>query len=496
MNSASKRDVLVGLAALGLSGVGSGTAHAAQSAAPSKSIVLSGANVLYEVVARPTQILDPQGELLGEMFSFSYLGRAGGGSQRPVLFIYNGGPGSSSVWLHLGVFGPKSLVLDAEVNPSPAPPYRLRPNPDCLLDIADLVFVDPVGTGFSRLAGKGGQDDFFGVDADAIAFARFIEAWLTEHDRWDSPKILVGESYGTQRSAVLTRMLMGGPTYGGALHAITIDGVVLLGTTLESPDHGDADRNAAVLLPNMAATAWYHQRIDRKGRSLEAFVEDAEHFANTTFVEGLFAGAWGAEADRRRLAEQLSGFVGLAPEALLASNFRLGGPAYAKMLLSETHLETGLYDSRYTLAATTAPEDPVGDDPAMAQYTPIFVGAWHDYLTRDLQIQRPQPYGAIQWAGVNSRWTRTRNGVADGQSFAVDLALACRRNPKLRIFVGSGYYDLVTPFADAELSLRTAGVPRERVELKRYASGHMIYLGGTAPAFARDLRRFVSEVAR
>ncbi|RYG47258.1 septum formation initiator, partial [bacterium] len=225
-------------------------------------VKVRGETIRYTALAGPTKMTNLGGDPIGEIFSFTYLKEGKPEARRPVMFVFNGGPGSSSIWLHMGVVGPRRVVLDREVDPSPVPPFRVEDNPDCLLDVADLVFIDPVGTGFSRILGKGRPEDFFGVDEDADSMAQFIERWLTKHGRWDSPKFLMGESYGSARAALLPRALMGGPTYTGQLRGITVDGIVLLGTTMESPANPvDEDERLARVsraLPSLAATAWYH----------------------------------------------------------------------------------------------------------------------------------------------------------------------------------------------------------------------------------------------
>jgi carboxypeptidase C (cathepsin A) len=452
--------------------------------------IFNGRSVRYRVQSGDTNLVDEHG-LIGSIFSFSYLKEGvTDPSSRPVTFIYNGGPGSSSVWLHLGVLGPKRVKLDRDVNPSTLPPYVLEANPDCLLDITDLVFIDPIGTGFSRIRGHGKPEDFYGVDRDAASIAQFISAWMTGNGRWNSPKYLVGESYGTIRSAVIMRMLMGGPAYGGVLNAISINGITLLGSVLEAGATEGGDQDYVYRLPNFAATAWYHGKIDKAGRTLETFVNEAEQFAETDYSHALFSGSRLSQDKRQSIAATLSSFTGISAEDILAANLRISNRIFAHNLLASANQDVGLYDSRYTLTrGTELAADEVGDDPAMARYTPAFNAAWHDYLLQDLGVRLNEPYETIVWKGVNAVWDYDRAGVPKSQSYAAEFAAAMRRNPELKILVASGYFDLVTPFMSAEYTLAQAGVPLDRVRFTRYASGHMVYVGGTASEFAADMRR-------
>jgi carboxypeptidase C (cathepsin A) len=420
------------------------------------------------------------------------------------MFVFNGGPGSSSVWLHMGVVGPRRVVLDQEVNPSNTAPFGLADNPNSLLDVADLVFIDPVGTGWSRVIGKGGTADFWGVDEDADTVAQFIELWLTEHRRWNSPKFLMGESYGSVRAAVLPRALMGGPLYVGLMRGITVNGIVLLGTTLNARDGsgsggepGDAELRQALGLPALADTAWHHQKIDRRGRGIEAFHQEVTSFARTDYAEALRKQKAGtlAPADRATLVTRLVAYTGL-PASTFETSLVVSSNVFQKRLLADQGLEVGAYDGRYTLPLSGSGNDPVADDPAMGRYSPGFVAAFHEMAAADLGVRMDRPYGSIVWKDLLPAWNWKRGGVPSGQSFAVDLAVAMRRSEKLRVLVASGYYDLVTTTAAAELAVEQANLPADRAMLRRYASGHMLYLGDTAGAFADDVRTLIREAIR
>ncbi len=458
------------------------------------ALKINGASLAYTAVAGETHLFNRAGDPIGSIFSFSYLADTKD-PHRPVMFVFNGGPGSSSIWLHMGVVGPRRTQLDREVNPSNTPPFGLIDNPLTLLDVADLVFIDPVGTGWSRVIGKGVNADFWGVDEDADSVAQFIEAWLTEHKRWNAPKYVMGESYGSTRAALLPRALLGGPMYVGLMRGITLDGIVLLGTTLNGsapPATPEAlALRQALQLPALADTAWYHQRIDRRGRALEAYHQEALAYAKGPYLQALTKEAAGTLSpdERTAVVTQLAAFTGLAPTAF-AKSLQLRETGFDRQLLADQGLQVGAYDSRYTLPVANSGGDPVADDPAMTLYTPGFRATFEQMAAEDLKIRMDRPYGAIVWKDLLASWNFKRNAPPE-QSFAVDLATAMRRTPRLRVLVASGYYDLATHSAAAEAAVEAANMPADRLQLRRYPSGHMLYVGETAAAFANDVRAFV-----
>lgn len=466
-----------------------------------RTVTVRGQRVAYTAIAGETYLYNRAGEPIGSIFAFSYLKDGPPDPKRPVMFVFNGGPGSSSLWLHLGVVGPRRVVLDREVNPTSTAPFGLADNPDSLLDVADLVFIDPVGTGWSRVVGKGSTADFWGVDEDADTVAQFIELWLTEHRRWLAPKFLMGESYGSTRAALLPRALMGGPMYTGVMRGITVNGIVLLGTTLtgrDAPPTPEARlRQQALALPGLADTAWHHDRIDRRGRGLEAYHQEVLAFARTDYLEALRQEQAGTLSPDRRAAivTRVSSYSGLPPETF-ANSLAVSEGEFSRRLLADRGLQVGIYDSRYTLPLAGTGNDPVADDPAMGRYVPGFVAAFQQMAAQDLGITMDRPYGAIVWKDLLPSWNWKRSAASPGQSFATDLAIAMRRNEKLRVLVASGFYDLATTSAAAEDSIASAGLPAERTALRRYASGHMLYLGDTAETFADDVRALIRDASR
>ncbi|WP_269714815.1 S10 family peptidase [Caulobacter sp. NIBR2454] len=457
---------------------------------------IRGRKIDYTTTAGETYLTTLSGEPTGSIFSFAYVKDGPRDPNRPVMFVFNGGPGSASLWLHMGVVGPRRVVLDREVNPSNVPPFGVADNPDSLLDVADLVFIDPVGTGFSRAVGSGKAEDFWGVDQDADSVAQFIELWLSANGRWTSPKFLMGESYGSVRAALLPRALMGGPTYLGVMRGITVNGIILLGTTLDSRD-GPPKPDAAIAsaandLTAQAAVAWAHGRTKHQDKSLPVFQAEVDRFAAAQFEDALRrngAGTLGS-AERQAIVERISGYTGLPTEAY-DRDLKLATGQFARQLLADQGLSVGLYDGRYTLPTAGSGNEPVADDPAMGRYVPGFVAAFHQMLRDDLKVSMSRPYGAIVWRDLLSKWKWSRAQVPVGQSFAVDLATAMRRNQHLQVLVASGNYDLVTTPAAARRSLAAANLPADRVTFRDYPSGHMLYLGDTAAAFSDDVRALV-----
>lgn len=465
--------------------------------------VIGGRQLRYTATAGETFITNLAGDPIASIFSFAYVKDGPREPGRPVTFVFNGGPGSSSVWLHMGIIGPQRLVLDSEVNPTSVPPFGRAANPNSILDVTDIVFIDPVGTGFSHAVGNASDADFAGVDEDAESVARFIETWLTANGRFNSPKYVMGESYGTVRAAVLPRALMGGVNYSGVMRGITLDGVFLISSSIgggssirQAPD---AERSAQMSLPSMAAAAWYHGRVDRRGMTVSQYYAAANAFATTDYAAALARLKAGQLSDDQKsaLAAQLGAWTGVSAETWKAREFMIPIMNFLPLLLGERGLAIGAYDGRYTLPSEPNGGDVVADDAAMGRYVPGFIASFHDMIADDLNVKMPFPYGSIVWEGIFSQWrNQGRRGVAPDQTYGKDLAIAMRRNPSLRVMVANGYYDMLATPNGAEEQVAKAGLPRDRVTLRSYESGHMLYLGETAEAFSRDVRDFIRAGTR
>lgn len=458
---------------------------------------IRGRKLAYSAIAGETYITNMAGEPIASFFSFSYVKSGPPDPRRPVLFVFNGGPGAASSWLHLGALGPRRVVLDKEVNPRNIPPFGLADNPNSPLDIADIVFIDPVGTGFSHAVGDAQDVDFAGADVDADSVARFIEQWLIRNGRYNSPKFVLGESYGTVRASILPRALMGGVNYSGVMRGITLNGVILVSPSINGGAlpiaASEVDRNVGALLPTMAITALYHKTIPAEGRSMKGLFDEVAVFARTEYAEAIAADRRGqlSDADRQRIAQKLSAYTGLAAKTWIDNRLKISAPAYLKLPLHDRGLDVGGYDSRYTLSSANDLGDVVADDAAMTQYVPGFVAAFQDLLRDDLKVRMPAPYKTIVWEGVYSKWNRDRAGVPPGQTPAHDLATAMRRQPRLQVMIALGYYDLYAAPAGVPLQVERGNIPKDRVNYRLYESGHMLYLGDTSARFAGDVRDFI-----
>lgn len=453
--------------------------------------VFGGRKLSYVATAGETILKDAKGAPAASLFTFSYVEK-GGRPDRPVVFVFNGGPGSSSVWLHMGMLGPRQIAFPDPIHPPTTPPFKVADNPLSLLDAADLVFIDPVGTGFSRVLPGGRTEDYYGVNQDVRSMAEFIQGWLTDNGRWNSPKFLLGESYGTVRASVLAQALTGGPfSVTGTLGAVTLNGVIILGPAFGGNNGGD--QAYITSLPTMAASALAHGKIATTGATSQSVAEEARQFAANDYLRALYAGEDLAPAERQRIAERLASLTGLSADTWLAQNLRISLSDFGKLVLKDQGQQVGAYDSRYTLPLAASAGDPVADDPAMAQYTPGFVAAFNDYARAELKVTAPATYQAIAFSDVNSRWNWGAPGAGlYSRNYAADLAVAQRRNPALKVFIGTGYYDLVTTFGAAEYALRQSGFAKDRTEHKIYPSGHMPYLGeASAKVLGADLRAFL-----
>lgn len=457
----------------------------------------AGQRLKYKVIAEDTLLQNSAGQVIGSIFSFSYLKEGErSASSRPVLFAFNGGPGSSSVWLHMGVIGPRQLYFADDVNPPQVPPFPVIDNPESVLAVSDVVLIDPVGTGFSHYVSPGRPEDFYGPEEDANSIAQFIQIWLQSHNRWNSPKFLMGESYGTQRAALLSTRLFGG-AFLGSMRGISLNGIILVGGT-GGLAHGGADSRFLNSLSAMAATAWYHNRIEHGQRTFEQFIGEVEQFVAAELGVALARGEGLAAEDKKNIAARMASFIGLPAQLIADKNLRIEPRVFQNALWSERGLQVGAYDSRYVLPLAGSGGDPVGDDPAMGRYSSAFVGAFQTYMYESLGVRIDTPYRVIDFANVNFGWTRPDNakphpGYNPGK--LPDLVIAMRRNPQLRLMTIHGYFDLVATVGEAKAAIEGGGLPRERVDERRYMSGHMTYVGPTSALMSRDVKTFIQRAA-
>ncbi|UTP40880.1 peptidase S10 [Phenylobacterium sp. LH3H17] len=453
-----------------------------------------GVAIDYVATTGETYLTDKDGKPTAAIFSTSYVKAGKPDPNRPVTFLFNGGPGSGSVWLHMGAFGPKRVVVPSDAKDDAAPPYPIVDNPMSLLDVTDIVFIDPVGTGFSKALGKTDPKEFWGLTADARSVAQFIRIWLRENGRWNSPKYLGGESYGTTRSAAVVDQLE------GAYNDVSLNGILLISTILDFGAQAESPGNEmayVVTLPSMAATAWYHGKLADKPPGVEAFVEEARAFAVGEYAGALLKGNRLKDPERAAVRAKLSRFTGLSEAYLDRAELRVTAGRFYKELLRDRGLTVGRLDSRYTgVDYDSAGEEP-DNDPSFYGIDGAYTAAINDYVRRDLKLKMDREYVTI---GPVGPWDWRMGGDRDLDAYlnvTPYIAKAMRENSSLRVFVGQGWYDFATPFFGAEYALSRTGVPADRVSFRYYDAGHMMYVREADLAkLSTDIRAFIRAGAK
>lgn len=455
-------------------------------------VTINEQRIRYSVSAGETFLHDEDGNPTASIFSTAYI--ADGFTDprtRPVAFVFNGGPGSASLWLHMGVFGPQRLALPNAVDDGAAP-YDVVENIHSILDVADLVFVDPVGTGWSRALGDSEPNEFWGVTEDAESLAAFIRLWLAENRRWNSPKYLLGESYGTLRIGALLNELEGGYT------DVAINGVALISTVLDFRYDDTAPGNDigyVGLMPGFAATAWYHGKVDRSAWNddLEAFLADARTFAIEEYMPALLHGVM-LPADRRaRVVAELSRYTGLSEQFLDRANMRVTLRRFQRELRRDEGLSVGRLDSRFTGVEVDGVGEGPETDPSFYGIDASFTASMLDYFTRTLGVDITEYYSTI--GGVRGwNWDAGRSGNNNYINVAPWIARAMRQNSDLEVLVTQGYYDLATPFFSAELMFNQPGFDQDRVTFTYYEAGHMMYIHEPSlVTFSEDVRALIRD---
>ena len=458
-------------------------------------VTADGERIRYRVVAGETYVENDEGEPAGAIFSTAYF-REGvdDPSRRPVAFIFNGGPGSASLWLHMGMFGPKRVVLPSEPpGDDGAAPFNIADNPETLLDEADLVFIDPVGTGWSRALGDTDPTEaFWGVNEDAASIAQFIRRWLSENKRWNSPKYLIGESYGTLRIGALMRQLEAG------WNDVAINGAVLISVVLDyrmDATNPGNDIGYIGLFPGYAAAGWYHETVDRSAweGDYDAFLQDARDFASDELMPALIRGASLDEDRRERVVGRYAELTGLSEQYIDRSNLRVTLSRFRTELLRDRGLSVGRFDARFTGVEPDGEAAWPEGDPSGYGIDGAYTAAMLDYFTRDLGVEITDPYttlgGVREWNFDAGRETGGENNYVNTSPW---LERAMRQNRDLRVLAANGIYDLATPFHATEMTFNRPGYDQDRVTLTYYPAGHMMYLHQPSiEQLAEDVRDFV-----
>ncbi len=417
---------------------------------------------------------------VAHMFYVAYFKTGANADSRPITFFYNGGPGASTMWLHMGSLGPKYVETAGDTH-LPGAPYKLIDNTDSLLDVSDEVFIDMPGTGFGRLAGKDANKAFWGVDQDAEAFARFIARFLVKYDRWNSPKFLFGESYGTTRSAVLADILENEKS-------VDLNGVMLLGQIFDfsiatGPPRPGVDLPYELALPTYAATAWYHKKLSPEPAALDPFLKEVEDFATGEYMHALAQGNALGDAEKQQVAEKLHEYTGLSVAYIIKADLRVTAGEFEQTFANDEGMTTGRYDTRF-LGPTLDPLSEASQyDPQSAAISSAYFSLVNLYLRQNLKYGAGETYlPSALFDGF--RWNMTRTGGngfgnARGLNVGADLAEAIKTNPRLKVMVNDGYYDLATPFFAAQYEEEHLPIPAsltKNIEYDWYEAGHMAYV--------------------
>jgi carboxypeptidase C (cathepsin A) len=488
-----------------MGGTGSAAEPREESSVTEHTIRIGGQTVAYRATAATMLLRNDSGAPIGSLYYTAYTRTDAGSdvSRRPLAFVYNGGPGSASAWLHMGAFGPRRVVTPDAAYAPPAP-YQVVDNASSLIDVADLVFIDPIGTGFSKPVGRGQGRDFWGLDEDAASLARFIYAYVSRNGRWNSPKYLIGESYGTTRSAVLVNRLQSreGMDFNGV---VLISSILDFETTAFAPGH---DISYVLYLPSYAATAAYHGLIPRPP-DLPAFIEEVRRFATTEYQAALEKGSLLGAEELASVRRRLAAYTGLSEDYLTRAHLRVSLRQWMAEVNRARGLTTGRIDARFTGPMRDLLTENGEGDPQGNAVTGAYTAAINGYLRDELRFagsgdQRYSLSGGVQW-----NWNRTGGGFPGARGgggrnatpyVGDDLASALASNPNLRVEVENGYYDMATPFFATEYTMDHLAVPadlRAHITLKYYEAGHMMYLHEPdLVALKANIAQFIAATSR
>jgi len=460
------------------------------------TIKVGGRTLNYTATAAMMPMKDESGKLMADIFYIAYtLDGVADRTKRPVLFSFNGGPGSSSVWMHMGFLGPRKVVYSEE-GWALRPPYRIEDNESSILDEADLVFIDPVATGYSRMAPGEDPHKYHGVTEDLASVGEFIRLYLTKNGRWDSPKFLIGESYGTTRAAGLTGYLM-------SEYNIFLNGTILVSSMTLGVRLGD-DIGTAMVLPHYTATAWYHKKLpaDLLAKPLRSVLDESEAFARGEYLLALARGNTLSPKEKSEVAAKLARFSGLPEEYLLGSNLRVAAEQFRKELFRKEGRTVGRLDSRYTGIVKSPYGEAFEDDPAMTDWYGGFTGAINQYFKNELRVETDLNYNIFgdvgMWRGMNMFGEQTpSSGMMFGfpQGVGEMLYDAMAKNRFQKVLVLAGYYDGACDYYSAEYAfthLDPAGTVKDRVKFAYYECGHMMYIRkADLIAAKRDVAEFI-----
>jgi carboxypeptidase C (cathepsin A) len=443
---------------------------------------------------------NPQAE--ASMFYTAYFKKGAPSADRPITFIYNGGPGSSTMWLHMGAWGPKRIVTVDNGQHTPAAPYSVINNSYSMMDVSDMVFIDAPGAGFSRIAGKDKEKAFWGVDQDAYAFDQFVLAFLSQYGRWNSPKYLFGESYGTPRSAVLINDLSTG-------ESVDFNGVILLSQILNfalsvdgAENNPGSDQAYITALPTYAASAWARKLVPNAPTDIETYLKEVEAFATGDYALALQQGSELPAAKKREIAERYARYTGLPAAYVLRADLRITGGEFEKELQVDQGLTTGRLDTRFSGPDMDPLSKEASYDPQSAALSSAYVTAFNDYARRTLGYGE----GKIFKPSINTFRFWDNNHVPPGRgggspramlNVMPDLASAMKYNPSMKVMLLGGYYDLATPFFEGWYEMHHLPMPdalQSNISYHYYTSGHMVYANeASLKAMHDDVAAFITK---
>lgn len=462
------------------------------------SVTIDGKTINLNAKAGTMELKDENNKPIA-LFGFTAYFKEGLDKNRPIIFAFNGGPGSSSYWLHMGIMGPKRIVVDDPNYNQPAP-YQLVNNEFSILDVADVVMMDPVGTGLSVPIGESTGKDFWGVDQDIRSVSLFIMQFLKEHNRLNSPKYILGESYGTFRNAGVMNYLLGNGY--GLNGVIMVSAVFDLRTLFFAPNE---DMSYVVYLPTMAATSWYYNKVANKGKDLPSFIQEVREFTENEYMPALFKGNTLTTEERNRIADKLQGYTGVTSEIWKRADLKLMAGEYFQELLRNEGKTVGRLDSRYS----GINKDPMSmdsfTDPQSDAISPAYTMGFLDFFHGALNVSKELNYSTSAYSKEGFKWDWKHKGTdswgADASVTTLpDMENALSKDPNVKILIMNGYYDLATVFYGVEHSMAHLNIPKsasDRIIMTYYEAGHMMYTDlPSAKLFREDLKKFIQNTLR
>jgi carboxypeptidase C (cathepsin A) len=471
----------------------------AKSSVTQHSVRIAGQTVDYTATAGWLIMENDDDEPVARFGYTSYSRSGMEAASRPIMFAFNGGPGSSSIWLHMGILGPQRVVVN-DGGFAPPPPSERVPNEYSIIDVTDLVMVDPVGTGYSKPLGEGKGEDFWGVDQDIKSVGAFIKKYITENHRWASPKYILGESYGGIRSAGLVWHMQN-------THSMNFNGVVIVSPFLNmgsGVDGANIDMPHVLYLSTLAATAWYHDMLVDRPDDLAAFVEEVDQFAYNEYAPALMKGYTISESEKTAVAERLAGYTGTDVDYWMKADLRVTHQQYLQELMRDNEQIAGRIDSRFIGPAVNPLGETMDYDPFFPSVGPAFTAAFFDYMHTDLDFGHGEDY--VVSGSVFGKWDfahkppSSRGWALPWADLRPDLARAMTANPGLHLLVQQGYYDLATPTLATRHDINHLDIPaeaRERITMEFYEAGHMMYLHQPSmEKYREDLASFIRNTDR